>query len=487
MEHSGIIALLPALIVFVFAIWSKRPFEALVVGVITGVIILLNVEPTTSITIDKGEITGIQSALVVFFDTFSSLAYGTLNNDPNNTIAWITFVCLLMGALINLLLKSGGLLSFGNFISRFIKKRKSALIATWLFSFFIMVDDYLMALTVGSTMKKITDRFKISRELLAYIVDSTAAPICVLVPFSTWAIFIMGLLDSSDIGLAALGYAGNGFEYYINVIPYILYALVAVVLVPLVAVGIVPMLGQMKKAEKRVIETGELAPPDSDAMGGLEDADVSKLKKKPHLFNFFVPIIVMVFFTIFLGDAPDAFKGLFVAVVVAVVMYRIQGIMRFRKLAETAFEGFESMLYPIGIIFMSFILNEINNQLGLTYFVIEKVEPIMSPGLLPVVAFIALALVTFATGSFWGVIAISLPIIVPLAHSLGTNIWLAIGSVISAGAFGSHACFYGDTTVLASKSSGCNNMAHAFTQLPYVLIVSSVASVLYIILGYATL
>ena len=142
------------------------------------------------------------------------------------------------------------------------------------------------------------------------------------------------------------------------------------------------------------------------------------------------------------------------------------------------------MVYPLAIVVMSFSLRDVNDALGLTPFVIETVEPVMTGALLPVVSFATLSLITFATGSFWGVYAVSLPIIVPLAQAVDVSVPLTLGAVVSAGAFGSHACFYGDATVLAASSSGCNLLAHVWTQLPYVILSALVASIGFLVLGF---
>lgn len=151
---------------------------------------------------------------------------------------------------------------------------------------------------------------------------------------------------------------------------------------------------------------------------------------------------------------------------------------------EGIFEGFKSMLLPLAIIIWSFVIKEMNDQLELTQYVVESIKPIISRALFPTIIFLSLSVVTFATGSFWGVYAISFPIVLPLAQVMDVNISLAVGAVISAGAFGSHACFYGDTTVLSSSSSGCNNMSHIATQLPYTLIAAGIAAIIYLILGF---
>jgi Na+/H+ antiporter NhaC len=166
------------------------------------------------------------------------------------------------------------------------------------------------------------------------------------------------------------------------------------------------------------------------------------------------------------------------------MLYLIQGIMKFSEIFDVAIEGFKTMIFPLLIVISSYILIDVNDALGLTDYVISSVKPILSSSLLPVVVFVVLALVAFASGSFWGVYAVSLPIVLPLAIELGVHLPLAIGAVISAGGFGSHACFYADATVLSAKGSGCKSMDHALTQLPYVLISAGIASIMFILAGF---
>lgn len=263
-------------------------------------------------------------------------------------------------------------------------------------------------------------------------------------------------------------------------IPFIAYGWVAALLVPLVAIGWIPPLGAMKKAEQRVKDGGSLIPTNSEAIS-LKVPEISH-SGAPKIMHFVLPILVLIGATVFFEI--DALKGVISAVVFTVVYFFFQRIMSFDQSLTGVFEGFKTMIYALAIVVMSFVLKDVNDQLGLTSFIIESVSPWMSRALLPVIAFIALAAVTFATGSFWGVYAISLPIIIPLAQEIEVNIWLAIGVVISAGAFGSHACFYGDATVLSSSATGCNNMAHVMTQLPYTLLAGFGASIIYLVLGY---
>jgi Na+/H+ antiporter NhaC len=451
MEHYGFLSLVPSISVLVFALLSRKTFESLVVGSVIGFIIL-----------SKTNFFGasIDSILRVMQDPI---------------IGWIILVCGLFGALIHLLVKSGGSIAFADYLLRYIKNRKTALIVTWLLGLSIFIDDYLNALTVGSSMKKVTDKFGVPREMLAYIVDSTAAPICVIIPLSTWAIYLSGLLEST--GVAA---SGEGLQTYLSIIPYIIYGWAAAIIVPLVALKIIPPLGAMKKAEIRVLNGGTLAPPKSESISLDVEPDNETIP--PKLYHFILPIIVLIAATVYFD--VDALKGVIVAVFFTVALYVVEKVMDFDGAIRNIFEGIKTMIYALAIITFSFVLKDVNEQLGLSNYILESVSPWMTKEILPAIAFLSLALITFATGSFWGVYAISFPIIVPLAQSFNVDLPLALGAVISAGAFGSHACFYGDATVLSSSASGCNNMAHVLSQLPYTIMAGLISFLLFLFLGY---
>lgn len=451
MAHQGFLSLVPTLVVLGLALLTRKTFEALLGGALVGFVILQQADFFTGFT---------DSLLAVMADP---------------TIGWVILVCLLFGALIHLLVRSGGAGAFADYLLRFVKSRRSALLITWLMGIAIFIDDYLNALTIGSSMKKVTDKFQVPREMLAYVVDSTAAPICVLIPLSTWAIYVGGLLEETEVVAQ-----GQGLQGYISVIPFIVYGWVAALIVPLVAMGLIPAIGPMKKAEQRA-KMGQLIPPNSDTIA-LEVEVASAGNRPPKIIHFIVPILVLIIATIAFGI--DALKGVMTAVAFTILLFLFDKVMSFETAMKSVFEGMKLMLYALAIVVMSFVLKNVNDQLGLTDYIIEQVSPWMSRALLPAIAFLSLSLVTFATGSFWGVYAISLPIIVSLAQSLEVNIWLAIGSVVSAGAFGSHACFYGDATILSASATGCNNMAHVLTQLPYALIAGIISTLLYLVLGF---
>jgi Na+/H+ antiporter NhaC len=385
----------------------------------------------------------------------------------DETIAWIIIVCGLMGSLISLLMRVGAANAFSDALAVRAQSSGSALLYTWLLGLVIFVDDYLNALAVGSSMRKVTDKFKVSREMLSYVVDSTAAPICVLVPVSTWAVFYAGLFMES-------GFAeeGQGMALYISAIPYMLYPIVAVLLVPLVAIGRIPALGLMKRAEA-MAQAGQM--PEVSEEFAIQTSQASDRPVK--LYHFILPIVALLLFSLW-GDPwnPDVQLGVIVAVALTILLFGTQKLMGWTDMFDSVLDGIKIMLPALTIVVMAFMFKEVNDRLGLAPFVIDTVAPVMTPVLLPLVVFITMAFISFATGSSWGVFAIAIPIILPLAEAMGVSIPLAIGAIVSASAFGSHACFYSDATVLAAQGSGCDVMDHALTQIPYALITAVIAS-----------
>jgi len=433
--------LLPALVTVVTAIFSRRPIESLLAGVFVG---LLMLEPAAALS------------------NFSSILLEVMMNE---TIAWVIIVCGLMGSLITLLMRVGAASAFSRTLSSKAQNSTSALLYTWLLGLVVFIDDYLNALAVGSSMRKVTDKFKVSREMLAYVVDSTAAPICVLVPVSTWAVFYAGLFV--DAGYAE---SGQGMALYISAIPYMVYPIAAMLLVPLVAVGIVPALGMMKSAEQRATEGSAPLPIDEGEEESLVDTE-----DRVRIYHFVLPIVALLGFSIWYD--LDVQIGVIMSVAVTIILFGAQRLMAWAQMFDAVIDGIKIMLPALTMVVMAFVFNEVNDMLGLATYVIENVAPLMTPLMFPALTFLTIALISFATGSSWGVFAIAIPIILPLAESVGVSIPLAIGALVSASAFGSHACFYSDATVLAAQGSGCDVMDHALTQIPYALIAAAISCV----------
>ena len=438
--ESSWLSLIPAAVAIVTAVLSRRPIESLLAGVFAGLLLL-----------------GPGSAVV----NFSSILLEVMMDE---TIAWVIIVCGLMGSLIALLMRVGAADAFSEALASRATDARSSLLYTWCLGLVIFIDDYLNALAVGSAMRKVTDKFRVSREMLAYVVDSTAAPICVLVPVSTWAVFFAGVLEVSDVAEP-----GEGMALYISSIPYMLYAWIAGLMVPLVATGRIPPLGMMKIAQAKAAENGNAPNDDEFEVAASDNSD------RVRIYHFMLPLLALIGFSLWYD--LDVQVGVLMAVVVTIVLYGVQRLMAWTEMFDAVLEGIKIMVPALTIVIVAFMFKEVNDQLGLAQFVIENVTPYMTPTLLPLVVFVTMALIAFATGSSWGVFAIAIPIVLPLADSVGVSPQLAIGALISASAFGSHACFYSDATVLAAQGSGCGVMDHALTQIPYAVIAALLAGI----------
>ena len=318
-------------------------------------------------------------------------------------------------------------------------------------------------------MKAVTDRFRTSRAMLAYVVDSTAAPLCLLVPLSSWGAYFASLLEQNGVAPE-----GQGLSVFIDTIPYLFYPMVALLIVPLVALGFIPLLGAMRRAEAHAESTGDLGIVEDDALAVEETA-------RGGMSVFFLPIIAMVFFTVF--PSIDLLRGVIAGILVTFVHYAVMRVMPLGELFDTCIDGVKSMVPVLAMLLTLFVFVEANDRLGLTPYVIDAVSPFMTAQLLPVVVFITVSLLSFTTGSNWGVIAITMPIAFPLAQAFEVSIPLVMGALFSASGFGSHACFYSDSTVLSAQGAGCRTHEHAITQLPYALLGAAIAAILFVVMA----
>ncbi|MCB5162487.1 Na+/H+ antiporter NhaC family protein [Marinomonas algarum] len=453
-ENWGFKALFPTLFVLTIALISRAPFESLLTGVIAGLIM-----------IDSSNVVSPLS------DTLSSVM-------GNETIVWIVLVCGLMGGLIVLLERSGCLGSFSDWLKNCIKSRRQSLLTTFFIGLVVFIDDYLNCLAVSSSVKKVTDHYNVSREKLAYIIDSTAAPMCILVPVSTWAVFFSGLLEENN-----LAPEGGGLSTYISAIPFMVYGWVALLLVFLVALGVVGNFGPMKKAEARA-QAGQPIPDDynGDSMEAAPSIGRKQTSSFVGMLNFIVPMLILIAATVYYEI--DLLRGVMVTLAITVAMYYVQGLLTLEEQFKGIFEGFKVMLYPLSTVVAGFMLKSINDQLGMTQYLVEVVSPMMTVELMPALVFLVMAAVVFGTASSWGSFIIAIPIVVPIALSIDANMALVIGALLSASSFGSHACFFSDSTVLAAQGAGCSPMSHALTQLPYTAIGAVISFGIFVILGY---
>lgn len=451
----GAIALIPPAVVIILAIKQKTSFEPLLIGSLIGYAIIGYYTKTNFFT--------------NFVDSFKTV----MGKDDS---VWVILVCGLYGSLIGLMVRSGGTLKFGEWALKYIKTQRGALMGAWFLGLFIFLDDYLSALTVGISMRKITDAFKIPREKLAYIVNTTAPPWSVIAPISTWTIFIGNILETSHVAKK-----GEGLLTYWKMIPYATYGYVSVLLIPLFIYGIFPWFGLIKKADKRVLETGKLTPNDYNETAPL-DVSAMNPDKQPKMIYFLLPILVLLVATIFFDI--DALKGVMVAVAFTFTYYMLIKLGTFKQLSETMFGGFNSMLYALAILMMTYVLKDVNDKMGLTQYVLHSASPYLNREFLPVIVFVSLSFISITTGSSWGLYAIAIPLVVPLAQHFHSSVLLNCGAVVSAGVFGANACLYSDATVLTGQSTEITNLEHGLSQLPYAAIAFAFSAVIYTIMGF---
>ena len=441
----GFITLLPTILVLGLALWSRRTLESVLAGALAAFFIMEGLG---------------------FLDAMAQATLATLMTED---VAWVMLVCGLYGGFIALLVKGGGSYALGRALISRIETKRGGLLATWSLGLMVFLDDYLNSLTVGATMKAVTDRFGTSRAMLAYVVDSTAAPLCLLVPLSSWGAYFASLLEQN--GVAA---EGQGIAVFIETIPYLFYPMVALLIVPLVAVGVIPLVGPMRRAEELAERTGDLGASEDQALAVEENA-------RGGMSVFFLPMLAMVLFTVF--PSVDLLRGVIAGILFTFAYYALWRVMPILEVFDTCIEGVKSMVPVLAMLLTLFVFVEANDRLGLTPYVIDAVSPFMTAGMLPVVVFVTVSALSFTTGSNWGVIAITMPIAFPLAQTFDVSIPLVMGALFSASAFGSQACFYSDSTVLSAQGAGCTTHQHAVTQLPYALLGAAVAAMLFILVA----
>lgn len=440
----GIYALIPPLVVVILGILTRRAFEPLLVGCLVG---FLMISPSE------------------FPGNFVEAMTKTLQNED---MVWVILVCGLYGSMIHLIIQSGSVIAFGDYLLRYVKSRRTSLFVSWLMGVIIFIDDYMSALATGVTMRKITDNYKVSREMLAFMVSATAAPVCLLIPMSTWSIYCGSLLESNHIVEK-----GQAFQGFVNTIPFMFYPWAIATLALLVGLGFFPVVGRLKTAELAV-QNG-YTPPSSS-----ENEYTSAGKSGP--IHFILPLAVLIAATLLLNK--DALKGVLVGVSFTYFYYWITGVMKFEGVSEGVFDGFKTMIVALAILTMSYILKRVGDEMGLTPYVIESVKPVLSKNLLPMIVFLALSFISYTTASSWGLYAVALPIVVPLAQAVGADVWLSAAAVFSSGAFGSQASFFSDVTVLTSNSTECSNVQLSFAQFPYSLMAVAIAAILFLFCGF---
>lgn len=459
----GFVSVLPPLIAIVLAFWTRDTILSLGIACVIGVFLA------------GGGLLG-----------FPNLMKKALGNEG---FSWIFLLEIFIGILIAFFQRTGAIQSFAEIIGKRERSRNQIGIMTWFMGLFVFFSDYFSPVFVGTTMRKVTDKVKISREKLAYICDSTSAPVSVMVPITGWAVFISGLL----IGLGPIQNEVDALAVFTKSIPFNFYAVLSVILVGLIASGMMKDFGPMQRAEERAQKEGKLIRDGSMPLISKELTNIEpyfKDKLLSIILNFFLPVLLII--TIAVGTyigfgSAKTMEAFLAAVVFLGALMRIQGIPT-KDIMDTALNGIKGIMPAIMILVFAYTINELSEKIGTANYLIQITESWLNPGLLPAITFLLAALISFSTGTSWGTFGIMIPIAVPLAIEFSRGdidmvVLATIAAVAGGGVFGDHCSPLSDTTILASTGAGVDHIDHVRTQLPYAVMVGIIGFVIYLVLG----
>lgn len=456
MDSYGILSVLPVITILVVAVSTKRTLFAMICGLSVAAVV----------------IGGPKACVPKWF----GYLYSSMTNE---TLQWLLLVISLFGILIVLFERSHAVKDFGIWAGGFIHTKRQALVGTGILGVIIFLDDYLNNLAVGTTMKGISDRLRIPRTQLAFVVNCVAAPVCILIPLSSWAAYFAGLLEQEGVTVG-----GSGMDAYIKAMPLTFYAWIMVIIVFLHAFGIFPKLGMIKKDAIRAEETGDVFPLSGSVKPTDEEFQEEALPEgyKARPWNFLIPLVVMIAVTLLFDS--EILYGSFAGVITAFVLYLVQGKLKFGELLNGCYDGVLSMGFVLVLSVLAFSVQAANTDLGLADFIIDITLPIMKGAFLPAVVFIVCGIYAYATGCFWDLAAIILPLVIPLANAMGVDPILASAAVFSGAAFGSNTCLYGDGVIMCAQGCEIKSIDLMFSTLPYALIAGGATTILYLICGF---
>ncbi|WP_200410910.1 Na+/H+ antiporter NhaC family protein [Virgibacillus salexigens] len=459
----GFISVLPPLIAIVLAFWTRDTILSLGIACLVGVFL-------------AGE--GLLG--------FPNLMKEALGNE---SFSWIFLLEIFIGILIAFFQRTGAIQSFADLVGRRQASKKRIGITTWFMGLFVFFSDYFSPVFVGSTMRKVTDKVKMSREKLAYICDSTSAPVSVIVPITGWAVFISGLL----IGLGPIQNEADALDVFTKSIPFNFYAVLSVLLVGLIASGIIKDFGPMRKAEERAHKEGKLVRDGSTPLVSKELTNIKPYFNDRLLsiaWNFFLPVLLII--TIAVGTyiglgSAKTMEAFLAAVIFLGIIMRIQGIP-VKDIMDTALNGIKGIMPAVMILVFAYTINALSEQMGTANYLIQTTETWLNPGLLPAITFLLAAVIAFSTGTSWGTFGIMIPIAVPLAigfagGEIDTVVLATIAAVAGGGVFGDHCSPLSDTTILASTGAAVDHIDHVRTQIPYSMVVGIIGLAIYLGLG----
>ncbi len=464
-------ALIPPIVAIGLALITKEVYSSLFVGILVGSILYsgMNFERTIVHIFEDGMI-------------------GVLSDSYN---VGILIFLVILGAMVSLMNKAGGSAAFGQFAARRIKSRVGAQLATILLGVLIFIDDYFNCLTVGSVMRPVTDKFKVSRAKLSYLIDATAAPVCIIAPISSWAAAVTGFVEGED-----------GFSIFMRAIPYNYYAILTIVMM----VGMVLMkveFGSMRKHELNAVKGDLYTTPGRPYEFAGDESVVSRGTVMDLLIPILSLIVCCVIGMLYTGgffsgtDFVTAFSesdaslgltlGSFFGLLITVLLYQIRRVLSFSDCMACLPEGFKAMVPAILILTFAWTLKAMTDSLGADVYVAGVVEA-SAKGLLsflPAIIFVVGCLLAFATGTSWGTFGILIPIVVAVFQNTNPQLMIISISACMAGAVcGDHCSPISDTTIMASAGAQCEHVNHVTTQLPYAVTAAVVSFVTYIVAGF---
>ena len=472
--YGQVWSLLPPALAIILALITKEVYTSLLTGIITGALLY----------------SGFNLELMINTMFFNENGGMTAKLSSISNIGILLFLVML-GILVALMNKAGGSAAFGRWAAEHIKTRIGAQLATMMLGIVIFVDDYFNCLTVGSVMRPVTDTHKVSRAKLSYIIDSTAAPVCIIAPISSWAAAVTSSVpDDSDI---------NGFTTFLNTIPYNFYAILTLIMVLYVIIRKVDF-GAMRRHEINAIN-GDLYTTPERPYKDEEEIVADKNGKVRYLT---VPVMVLIGCCItamlytggfFSGKSfvqafseSDAAVGLVIGSAVTLfitfIMYMFEDVLTFQEFTDCISEGFKAMVAPILILTLAWTLSGMTNLLGADIYVAGLVAGWAGAlqNFLPAIIFVVAMFLAFATGTSWGTFGILIPIVIGVFPT-GEMLVISIASCLAGAVCGDHCSPISDTTIMASAGGQCYHMNHVTTQLPYVLVAASISFAGYIIAG----
>lgn len=463
-DYIGPLSLVPASVAILLAFITRNTVFSLAVACLAGVLV-------------AGE----------GFIGFPNLLVGALGNED---FSWILLLEFFIGILIAFFQRTGAILNFSQFIKNRRMTRKRVQLIAWFMGMFVYFSDYFSPLFVGSTMRALSDRFKISREKLAYICDSTSAPVSILVPITGWAVLVAGLI----IGMGPIEDPGDAMMVFITSIPFNIYAILAVVMVGLIASNIIPDFGPMKVAEKRAMKEGKLVRDGAQPLMGDELTSIEPFPriKTSLIWNFIFPVLLVIVFAIgsvIITASAKPMEAFMLAAFMAGIVMRIQGVP-LNEITTTAMSGIKGIMPAVVILAFAYALNDLSAALNTADYIVAATEGWLTPSLLPMLAFLITGFIAFSTGTSWGTYAIMIPIAVPLAFNfsgdeLNTMVYATLAAVAGGGVFGDHCSPLSDTSILASTGAASDHIDHIKTQLPYAALIGLISVGLYLVIGFS--